>query len=89
MKEYRVYVFDYKKYLQDWYKHFERHVDADCVDNLHIYESHHKQLLPEAEKIIELCEEDGEVYTLETFFDELNNDRLNTGNYLFYTTNNY
>lgn len=89
MKEYRVYVFDYKKYLEDWYKQFERHVDAELIDNLHIYERHHKKLLPEAETFIDLCEQDGKVYTLETFFSELNNDNINTDNYLFYITNNY
>jgi len=89
MKEYRVYVFDYKKYLQDWYKYFDYHVDADAIDDWHEYDRSFDRPTTDAIKLIDLCEQDGKVYTLETFFSELNNDNINTDNYLFYTTNKY
>jgi len=89
MKEYRVYVFDYKKYLEDWYKHFENHVDGVLIEDFYYHEQAFGTLLPEAETFISLCEQDGKVYTLEAFSTELNNDNINTDNYLFYITNNY
>lgn len=85
MKEYRVYLYEF---------HIDSDSDdyffnAESVENFYLYEEHHNKLNQQAEMFIELCEKDGTVYSLSQFCEELNNDRLNTDNFVFYITDKY
>jgi len=85
MKEHRVYLYEF---------HIDSDSDddffnAESVENFYLYEGYHNKLNPQAERFIELCEQEGTVYSLSQFCEELNNDRLNTDNFVFYITDKY
>lgn len=81
-KEYRVYILDV-----DIEADFD--INAYEVENWVLYQERHEKLTTEAEKFISLCEEQGEVYSLNGFQNALNIEDININNNFIFITNCY